>query len=87
MAPCPPAREVNRAASEKTSRREIFVLTPEEKRTVVFVLIMFLLGLATAHYRAAHSLPPAKIAVDDTAAATGRPAQKRAEAKRPRPPK
>lgn len=77
---------MKRAASKKTSEREIFVLTPEEKRTVAFVLIMFLLGLATTHYRAAHSVPPAKIAVDNTAAATARPAQKRAEAKRPKPP-
>jgi hypothetical protein len=78
---------VKRAASENPSRREIFVLTPEEQRTIAFVLIMFLLGLATAHYRATHAVPAAKIAVDETATATGRPEQKRAEAKRPKPPK
>ena len=65
-------------------RREIFVLTGEEKRTVAFVLIMFLLGLVTAQYRVAHSVPPGKTAINETAAAAGRPAQKRAEAKRPR---
>jgi hypothetical protein len=72
-------------ASKKAARREIFVLTPEEKRTISFVLIMFLLGLATAKYRAAHAIPPSKIAVSETAATTSRPAQKRAEAKRPKP--
>jgi hypothetical protein len=74
-------------ASQPAARREIFVLTPEEKRTIAFVLSMFVLGLATAHYRAAHSVPPTKIAIDETATATSRPAQKRAEARRPRPAK
>ncbi len=45
---------------------------------------MFLLGLATLHYRVAHAIPPSKIAVNETAVATARPAQKRAEAKRPK---
>ena len=39
----------------KPPRREIFVLTPEEKRTVCFVLIAFVLGLATKYYRDSHS--------------------------------
>ena len=51
-------------------RREIFVLTPEEKRTVCFVLIALILGLATKHYRAALPLPAVKTAVQETAAAT-----------------
>ena len=72
-------------ASKKAARREIFVLTPEEKRTIAFVVIMFVLGLLTAKYRAAHAIPPSKIAVNETAATTSRPAQKRAEAKRPKP--
>jgi len=76
---------VKRPGSKKAARREIFVLAPEEKRTLSFVLIMFLLGLATAKYRAAHAIPPSKIAVNETAATTARPAQKRAEAKRPKP--
>jgi hypothetical protein len=76
---------VKRPRSKKSTRREIFVLTPEEKRTLSFVLIMFLLGVATAKYRAAHAVPPSKIAVNETAATTSRPAQKRAEAKRPKP--
>jgi hypothetical protein len=41
-------------------RREIFVLTPEEKRTLCFVLAAFLLGLAAARYRAAHPPSPPK---------------------------
>ncbi len=76
---------MKRPGSKRLAPREIFVLTPEEKRTVCFVLIMFLLGLATVRYRVAHSIPPSKIAVDETAATTSRPAQKRAEAKRPKP--
>jgi hypothetical protein len=42
---------------ENKPRRQIFVLTPEEKRTIVFVLCALLLGLATKHYRDTH--PPA----------------------------
>jgi hypothetical protein len=38
-----------------------FVLTPEEKRVVVFVLAAFLLGLGTKYYRDTHPAPiPAK---------------------------
>jgi hypothetical protein len=76
---------VKRPGSKPSTRREFFVLTPEEKRTFCFVLIMFLLGLATAKYRAAHAIPPSKTAVTETAATASRPAQKRAEAKRPKP--
>jgi hypothetical protein len=72
-------------SQKQKTQREIFVLTPEEKRTLCFVLIMFVLGLLTAKYRAAHAIPPSKIAVNETAATTSRPAQKRAEAKRPKP--
>lgn len=75
---------MKQAASQKQARREILVLTPEEKRTIAFVLIMFLLGLATVRYRGAHSVPPSKIGVNETATTTSRPAQKRAEAKRPK---
>jgi hypothetical protein len=48
------------ASLPKQSRREIFVLTPEEKKTVCFVLIAFLLGLATKYYRDAHPAAPLK---------------------------
>jgi hypothetical protein len=34
-----------------------FVLTPEEKRVLIFILAAFVLGLATKQYRATH--PPA----------------------------
>ncbi|HEV2839817.1 MAG TPA: hypothetical protein VGW39_00690 [Chthoniobacterales bacterium] len=44
----------------KPARREIFVLTPEEKRTLCFVLIALLLGLATKHYRDTHPPPRLK---------------------------
>jgi hypothetical protein len=68
----------------KQVRREIFVLTPEEKRTICFVLIAFMLGLATKHYRAHHSVSPLKAAIDQTVTTAAHPSQKRAESKRPR---
>jgi hypothetical protein len=39
------------AKTSKQPRREIFVLTAGEKRIVAFVLIAFVLGLTTKHYR------------------------------------
>ena len=42
----------------KPPRREIFVLTPEEKRAVVVVVGAFLLGLGTMHYRTSHPRTP-----------------------------
>lgn len=65
--------------SKQPVRREIFVLTPEEKRTVCFVLIALTLGLATKHYRAALPLPSVKTAVQETAAASSH------STKRPKP--
>jgi hypothetical protein len=49
----------------KAARREIFVLTPEEKRTVCFVLLAFVLGLATKFHRDARprSLPKPDVKV------------------------
>jgi hypothetical protein len=40
-----------KADASKPARREIFVLTSEEKKTICFVLIAFVLGLATKYYR------------------------------------
>jgi hypothetical protein len=37
------------------------VLTPEEKRIIIFILVAFFLGLATNHYRSAHLPAPLKI--------------------------
>jgi hypothetical protein len=45
----------------KLPRRQIFVLTPEEKRTVAFILCAIVLGLAAKHYRTGHPPPPIKI--------------------------
>lgn len=39
-------------------RRQIFVLTLEEKKIVACVVGALLLGLATRHYRATHPHPP-----------------------------
>jgi hypothetical protein len=49
--------------ARKPVRREIFVLTPEEKRTVCFVLVAFVLGLATKYYRDHHPSAAAKPAI------------------------
>ena len=67
----------------KKIRREIFVLTPEETRTVCFVLIAFALGLATKHYRTTHPLPSAQIEGKTSAAATKSSVPKRSDTKRP----
>lgn len=38
------------------------VLTPEEKRALLFVIAAFLLGLATKHYRDQHrQTPPSSV--------------------------
>jgi hypothetical protein len=68
--------------SKQLRRRQILVLTPEETTTLLFVLFVFFLGVATKYYRAIHSTPPTKTAVHATAASAALPAQKRAEAKR-----
>lgn len=39
-------------------RRQIFVLTPEEKKAVACVLGALALGLMTKQYRATHPRPP-----------------------------
>ena len=66
----------------KQNRRDIFVLTPEEKSTLCFVLAMLILGLAVKNYRKIHSIPPPKTGIAQTAKNAGLPAEKRAEAKR-----
>jgi hypothetical protein len=42
--------------SEKV-RRQIFVLTPEEKKAIACVVAAFVLGIGTKHYRATHPRP------------------------------
>jgi len=70
--------------AKPTSRRAVFVLTPEEKRTVCFVLVALLLGIGAKRYRESHAIQPRQIAIVETAKTAGIPAQKRAEAKRRR---
>jgi hypothetical protein len=36
-------------------RLGIFVLTKEEQRTIAFIILLLVLGLATKHYRAQHA--------------------------------
>ena len=60
-------------------RRQIFVLTTEEKKTIVFILCAFILGLTVKHYRDAHPVPPRPLsakeqrAVKKTAHLHGKP--------------
>jgi hypothetical protein len=68
--------------SKRSVRRQVFLLTPEEKRTVSFVLIAFLLGIGAKHYRETHAVPRRQIAIAEVAKNAGLPAQKRAEARR-----
>jgi len=67
---------------KRSARRKVFVLTPEEKRTVSCVLIAFLLGVGAKYYRKIHAIPPRQLAIADTANTVGLTAQKRADAKR-----
>jgi hypothetical protein len=62
------------ASLPELARHEIFVLTPEEKRTICFVLIVFLLGLATKSYRDAHPAPLPKPTVNARERAIPKPA-------------
>ena len=74
---------MNPAGSRGNPRRHVFVLTPEEKRTACFVLIVFLLGVGAKHYRETHAVVASrKTAVLETAKTVALPAQKRADAKR-----
>jgi len=41
------------------NRLEMFVLTRQEQRTIAFVVLALILGLATQHYRHTHSQPKA----------------------------
>jgi hypothetical protein len=49
------------SARRQVPRRQIFVLTPEEKRVLAFVLVAFGLGLGAKHYRDTHPQPPPSI--------------------------
>ncbi|MEY2489882.1 MAG: hypothetical protein QOC70_1824 [Verrucomicrobiota bacterium] len=59
--------------ARKPVRREIFVLTPEEKRTVCFVLVAFVLGLATKYYREHHPSTASKPTIAARDHATPKP--------------
>jgi len=49
------------SARRQVPRRQIFVLTPEEKRVLAFVLVAFVLGLGAKHYRDTHPEAPPSI--------------------------
>jgi len=63
------------ASLPKPPRREIFVLTPEEKKTLCFVLMAFILGLVTKSYRDAHPAPSSKPITAVREKVTPKPAQ------------
>jgi hypothetical protein len=66
----------------RPARREIFVLTPEEKKTACFVLIAVVLGLATKHYRDTRPPPLPKAEINAVGKASPRPVSRQT-----RPPK
>jgi len=41
--------------------KQRFVLTREEKRVIIFIVVAFALGLTARHYRGAHSPAPDKV--------------------------
>jgi hypothetical protein len=41
--------------------KQRFVLTREEKRVIIFIVVAFALGLTARHYRGAHAPTPDKI--------------------------
>jgi hypothetical protein len=54
---------------QKPPRRQVFVLTPEEKKTIAFVLCAFVLGLTTKHYRDTHPRPARPLSAKEERAA------------------
>jgi hypothetical protein len=70
-------------------RRQVFVLTPEEKRAAACVVGAFLLGLGTMQYRSKHPRPETaqtakeQRAAKAKAAKSPRPSAARAEATAP----
>ncbi len=61
------------------ARLGMFVLTRQEQRTIAFIVLALILGLATQHYRRAHSKPsrapeevPTSAAVSPSPARTAR---------------
>ena len=72
--------------ASKPARREIFVLTPEEKKAICFVLIAFSLGLATKFYRDRHPAPSPKTKISAKGKASQRPGSSQTHiSKQPQP--
>jgi hypothetical protein len=68
--------------SKRSGGRQVFVLTPEEKRTICFILIAFLVGIGAKHFREAQAIPRRQTAITEVVKTVALPAEKRAEAKR-----
>ena len=56
-------------AKQKIPRRQIFVLTSEEKKAIAFILCALVFGAATKHYRDAHPRPPRPLSIKEQRAA------------------
>jgi len=69
---------------DKPLRRQIFVLTPDEKKAVCCVIGALLLGLATMQYRAAHPRPPVPAAGHDSIVAPATPTPKTRKSRSPK---
>lgn len=57
------------------TRLGMFVLTRQEQRTIAFIVLMLVLGLATKHYRTRH--PEAMKTPNETAPSSPTPAKGR----------
>jgi hypothetical protein len=60
-------------------RRQIFVLTPEEKQAIACIVGAFVLGLATMQYRANHPRPAAALAKKEQSTKASRQSNKRTQ--------
>jgi hypothetical protein len=48
-------------SSHQAASVNLFVLTPEEKRVIAFVMLMILVGVGVKEYRKRHPVPPVPI--------------------------
>ena len=70
---------------EPPIRRQVFVLTPDEKKAVACVLGVLVLGLATMRYRAAHPRSVPAPVVEEQEVTETPPAAKPRKSASPRP--
>jgi hypothetical protein len=66
-------------------RRQVFVLTSEEKKAIACIVGAFLLGLGTMHYRAKHPRPAPPPTAKELRAAKAAAAKEKSRARRASP--